>query len=102
MLSEHPHIEKRLRQEIFDVVGQTGRPTYDQMHKMKYMKAFLNGMYFGIVYRTKFGLTTFVFAEVLRLYPPVLVFFFGFHEIMFMIYVYVVVRLIAGMEVGSS
>jgi cytochrome P450 len=51
MLSEHPDIEKRLRQEIYDIVGQTGRPTYDQMRKMKYMRAFLN--------------------EVLRLYPPV-------------------------------
>ena len=45
MLSEHPDIEKRLRQEIFDVVGQMGRPTYDQMREMKYMRAFLNGMY---------------------------------------------------------
>jgi Cytochrome P450 len=45
MLSEHPDIEKRLRQEIFEIVGQTGRPTYDQMRGMKYMKAFLNGMY---------------------------------------------------------
>ena len=26
MLSEHPDIEKRLRQEIFEIVGQTGRP----------------------------------------------------------------------------
>jgi len=51
MLSEHPDIEKRLRQEIFDKVGRTGRPTYDQMRQLKYMRAFLN--------------------EVLRLYPPV-------------------------------
>ena len=45
MLSEHSDIEKRLRQEIFETVGQTERPTYDQMRRMKYMKAFLNGMY---------------------------------------------------------
>jgi cytochrome P450 len=45
MLSEHPDIERRLRREIFDVVGQTGRPTYDQMREMKYMRAFINGMY---------------------------------------------------------
>ncbi|KAF8816540.1 cytochrome P450 [Phlegmacium glaucopus] len=51
MLAEHPDIEKRLRQEIFDKVGPTGSPTYDQMREMKYMRAFLN--------------------EVLRLYPPV-------------------------------
>jgi len=51
MLSEHPDIEKRLRQEIYDKVGQTGKPTYDHMREMKYMRAFLN--------------------EVLRLYPSV-------------------------------
>ena len=49
MLSEHPDIEKRLRKEIYDVVGQTGSPTYDQMREMKYMRAFLNGMYFPAV-----------------------------------------------------
>jgi Cytochrome P450 len=48
MLSEHPDIEKRLRQEIYDKVGQTARPTYDQMREMKYMRAFLNGMYFFV------------------------------------------------------
>ncbi|PPQ95842.1 hypothetical protein CVT26_015972 [Gymnopilus dilepis] len=51
MLTEHPDIEKRLRQEIFDKVGTTESPTYDQMRDMKYTRAFLN--------------------EVLRLYPPV-------------------------------
>jgi hypothetical protein len=45
MLSEHPDVEKRLRQEIYDKVGRTGRPRYDQMREMKYMRAFLNGMY---------------------------------------------------------
>ena len=73
MLSEHPDIEKRLRQEIYDVVGQTGRPTYDQMREMKYMRAFLNGNYVCI--ERNYDLTTFFYAEVLRLYPPVLVFF---------------------------
>ncbi|KAF8816539.1 cytochrome P450 [Phlegmacium glaucopus] len=51
MLAEHPDIEKRLRQEIFDKVGPAGSPTYDQMRDMKFLRAFLN--------------------EVLRLYPPV-------------------------------
>ncbi|KAF8960252.1 cytochrome P450 [Flammula alnicola] len=51
MLTQHPDIEQRLRQEIFEKVGPTGSPTYDQMREMKYMRAFLN--------------------EVLRLYPPV-------------------------------
>ncbi|PPQ86763.1 hypothetical protein CVT25_012408 [Psilocybe cyanescens] len=51
MLAEHPDIEKRLRQEIFDKVGPTDGPKYEQMRDMKYTRAFLN--------------------EVLRLYPPV-------------------------------
>jgi len=51
MLAEHPDIENRLRQEVFDKVGPTHRPTYDSMREMKFMRAFLN--------------------EVLRLYPPV-------------------------------
>ena len=46
MLSEHPGIEKRLREEIYEKVGQTGRPTYDQMRELKYMRAFHNGMSF--------------------------------------------------------
>ncbi|KDR66458.1 hypothetical protein GALMADRAFT_259236 [Galerina marginata CBS 339.88] len=51
MLAEHPDIETRLRQEIFEKVGPTESPGYEQMREMKYMRAFLN--------------------EVLRLYPPV-------------------------------
>ena len=45
MLAEHPDIESRLREEIYEKVGETGRPTYDQIREMKYMRAFLNGMY---------------------------------------------------------
>jgi hypothetical protein len=45
MLSEHPIIEKRLREEIFEKVGRKERPTYDHMREMKYMRAFLNGIY---------------------------------------------------------
>ncbi|KAF8164775.1 cytochrome P450 monooxygenase pc-1 [Crassisporium funariophilum] len=51
MLTEHPDIEKRLREEILDKVGPQGRPTYDHMRDMKFMRAFIN--------------------EVLRLYPSV-------------------------------
>ena len=50
MLTQHPHITKRLREEIAQFVG-TGRPTYDQIKEMKYLRAFIN--------------------ETLRLYPPV-------------------------------
>ena len=45
MLSQHPDIVKRLRQEICERVGQTGKPTYDHMREMKYTRAFLNGMH---------------------------------------------------------
>ncbi|KAF9563331.1 cytochrome P450 monooxygenase pc-3 [Agrocybe pediades] len=51
MLAEHPKIATRLRQEVIEVVGATGRPTYDNLRDMKYMRAFIN--------------------EVLRLYAPV-------------------------------
>ena len=74
MLSEHPNIEKRLRQEIYDKVGRTGRPTYDQMREMRYMRAFLNGIYSQFCIDRNL-LLTFFMAEVLRLYPPVLVSF---------------------------
>lgn len=45
MLAEHPDIEKRLRHEIFEKVGGNGRPTYDQMRDMRFMRAFLNGAF---------------------------------------------------------
>jgi len=43
MLVEHPEIERRLRQEIFDVVGPSTRPTQENIRNMKFMRAFLNG-----------------------------------------------------------
>ncbi|CAA7262232.1 unnamed protein product [Cyclocybe aegerita] len=51
MIAEHPQLEQRLRQEIYEKVGPTGRPTYENMREMRFMRAFLN--------------------EVLRLYPSV-------------------------------
>ena len=53
MMCQHPELEHKLRQEIFNVVGSSGRPTHDQMRDLKYVRAFLN--------------------EVLRLYPSVYV-----------------------------
>ena len=43
MLCEHPQLESRLRNEILSVVGETGRPTYDSLKQMKFLRAFLNG-----------------------------------------------------------
>ncbi|PPR07844.1 hypothetical protein CVT24_002989 [Panaeolus cyanescens] len=46
MLTQHPEIEAHLREQIFDKVGPSQRPTYEAMRDMRYL-------------------------QVLRLYPPV-------------------------------
>ncbi|KAJ6591285.1 cytochrome P450 [Mycena vulgaris] len=51
MLTEHPEILTKLREEILRVVGPTQRPTFDNFKDMKYLRAVLN--------------------ETLRLYCPV-------------------------------
>ncbi|KAF7331020.1 hypothetical protein MVEN_02442300 [Mycena venus] len=51
MLAEHPEILQKLRKEILDAVGNSKMPSYDDLRKMKYLRAFIN--------------------ETLRLYPPV-------------------------------
>ena len=43
MLSQHPNILARLREEIITKVGASGRPTHDDIREMKYLKAFING-----------------------------------------------------------
>ena len=42
MLSQHPHILHRLREEIRERVGM-GRPSYDDIKGMKFLRAFING-----------------------------------------------------------
>ncbi|KAJ7141659.1 cytochrome P450 monooxygenase pc-1 [Mycena crocata] len=51
MLAEHPAVLAKLRAEIFDKVGEKGRPSVQDIKGMKYLRAVLN--------------------ETLRLYPPV-------------------------------
>ncbi|TFK23879.1 cytochrome P450 monooxygenase pc-2 [Coprinopsis marcescibilis] len=51
MLTQHPEVASRLREEIMANVGPRLRPTYENIKEMKYLRAFIN--------------------EVLRLYPPV-------------------------------
>ncbi|KAJ7062674.1 cytochrome P450 monooxygenase pc-3 [Mycena amicta] len=51
MLAEHPDKARRLREEILNRVGPTGRPTHEDVKNMPYLRAFIN--------------------ETLRLYPPV-------------------------------
>ncbi|KAJ7022794.1 cytochrome P450 [Mycena alexandri] len=50
-LSVYPDVCTRLRAEILECVGAEGRPTYDDIRKMKYLRAVIN--------------------ETMRLYPPV-------------------------------
>lgn len=42
MLSQHPDVLKRLRAEILSTVGRSGRPTCDDVQKMKYLRAVIN------------------------------------------------------------
>lgn len=51
MLTQHPDVLRRLREEILSKVGSSRRPTYDDMRNMKYLRAVIN--------------------ETLRLFPPV-------------------------------
>ena len=43
MLSEHPHVHDRLRQEVIATVGNANRPTPEDLRNMKYLRAVLNG-----------------------------------------------------------
>ncbi len=51
MLSQHPQVFNRLREEILTKIGPSRRPTFDDFRDMSYLRAVIN--------------------ETLRLYPPV-------------------------------
>ena len=50
ILSTHPEIQEKLRQEIYEVLGDKEEPSYDEIIGMEYLDMCIN--------------------EVLRLYPP--------------------------------
>jgi len=45
LLSLHPEVLERLRNEVLEVVGPTERPTYERIREMKYLRAVLNGRF---------------------------------------------------------
>lgn len=49
-LSEYPEVFNRLRSEILEYVGFDQRPTYDDIHRMRYLRAFINGMFAHVIY----------------------------------------------------
>ena len=49
MLTQHPDVLARLREEIIAKVGVSRRPTHDDMRDMKYLRAFINGSQPAIV-----------------------------------------------------
>jgi cytochrome P450 len=69
MLAEHPLIAQRLREEILRKVGNSRRPTYDDVRDMKYLRAFINGKVIGSSLSTDYD--GYFHPETIRLYPPV-------------------------------
>ena len=43
MLAEHPDILARLRKEVLDTIGPTGKVSPENLKEMKYLRAVLNG-----------------------------------------------------------
>ena len=43
MLSQHPEVMRRLREEVLSKVGPSRRPTHEDIRDMKYMRAVING-----------------------------------------------------------
>lgn len=44
LLSQHPNILARLREEILSQVGSTKHPTPEDLREMKFLRAVINGM----------------------------------------------------------
>jgi hypothetical protein len=57
LLSLHPEVFERLRAEVLEVVGPAGRPTYENIREMKYLRAVLNGWPPGLLTMVRRELT---------------------------------------------
>ncbi|KAI6099097.1 cytochrome P450 [Pisolithus sp. B1] len=68
MLSQHPKVLERLRTEVLSKVGSSGRPTYDDVRGVKYMRVVINDMLPRILCGT---VVSYQCTETLRLYPAV-------------------------------
>lgn len=68
MLSQHPNVLHKLREEILSVVGNSINPTRENLREMKYLKAVINGTS-RRVFLPHHRLMD--HEETLRLYPPV-------------------------------
>ena len=46
MLADHPDVLARLRKEVLDTLGPTGKVNPENLREMKYLRAVLNGKHF--------------------------------------------------------
>ncbi|EAU82482.2 cytochrome P450 monooxygenase pc-3 [Coprinopsis cinerea okayama7 len=73
MLSQHPDVLARLRQEILEVVGETRRPTFDDMKDMKYLRAVINEtlrLYPAVPFNVRFAYSVFLMHRRKDLWGP--------------------------------
>lgn len=68
MLSEHPTVLSRLREEVLRIVGPDQPPTLEQIPELKFLRAVINGARDP---RPVPPCTDSCSTETLRLYPPV-------------------------------
>jgi cytochrome P450 len=67
MLSQHPEVSNRLREEVLNLSGPSGQPTYETIKEMKYLRAVINGK--SNPWNSALFLTS--VSETLRLYPVI-------------------------------
>lgn len=71
MLADNPHVLRRLREEIFSVLGSERTPTFEHVREMKYLRAVINGEPCDVFCVGRRVTNASAPLETLRLYPPV-------------------------------